>query len=472
MRTRRVFISGLVVAVVLAISANLTPRISLSQLSLLCGVPLVLACLRWPGFGPVALILVSLSIPVVWELAPRLSSMPGILFLSLLLGIWLVHSLLHHQSILPRSQTVPPLVLLSAVAILATVAGSQPYLPLAQLASLPAQLGGLAVFLLSIGAFFFAADRLRDIRWLAGSLWLFAAIAGLDFIRQFVPALAALTPSMLQPGADGSLFWTWLAALTSSQVFFNNHLGRGWRFLLAMVLLAAISTGYVAKHEWTSGWLPSLVAVVVVVTVGAPRRMLALFLLASPLLLLKLQSFVEASIVQGNEYSLTTRLEAWNILAQIISLNPVLGLGPANYYWYTPLFPIDGYAVVFNSHNNYIDLIAQTGFLGLACFLWFAGATWHLAWHLRLRAPLGFPRAYIYGALGGLAGTLVAGMFGDWFLPFTYNIGLLGFRASILAWLFLGGLVALDQALAMTEGRPESRLHAPTLRPRFSKAQV
>ena len=32
----------------------------------------------------------------------------------------------------------------------------------------------------------------------------------------------------------------------------------------------------------------------------------------------------------------------------------------------------------------------------------------------------------------------------DWILPFVYNIGFPGFQASVLVWLFLGGLVALD----------------------------
>jgi hypothetical protein len=59
--------------------------------------------------------------------------------------------------------------------------------------------------------------------------------------------------------------------------------------------------------------------------------------------------------------------------------------------------------------------------------------------------PEGFPRAYVYGALGGLAGTLFSGMLGDWILPFVYNVGLEGFRASGLAWMFLGAVVALEQ---------------------------
>jgi hypothetical protein len=57
----------------------------------------------------------------------------------------------------------------------------------------------------------------------------------------------------------------------------------------------------------------------------------------------------------------------------------------------------------------------------------------------------GFTHAYVVGALGGLAGMLVAGMLGDWMIPFVYNVGLEGFRASIFGWLFLGGLVAIEQ---------------------------
>jgi hypothetical protein len=38
---------------------------------------------------------------------------------------------------------------------------------------------------------------------------------------------------------------------------------------------------------------------------------------------------------------------------------------------------------------------------------------------------------------------LVAGMLGDWVIPFVYNVGLSGFRASVLGWIFLGGLVVI-----------------------------
>jgi hypothetical protein len=41
----------------------------------------------------------------------------------------------------------------------------------------------------------------------------------------------------------------------------------------------------------------------------------------------------------------------------------------------------------------------------------------------------------------------MSGMLVDWFLPFAYNIGLNGFRSSMFAWLFLGGLVSLEQII-------------------------
>ena len=67
-----------------------------------------------------------------------------------------------------------------------------------------------------------------------------------------------------------------------------------------------------------------------------------------------------------------------------------------------------------------------------------------LGWRLRASVGQGFARGYVHAGLAGLAGTLAAGMLGDWFIPFVYNIGLAGFRASVLSWLFLGGLIALQ----------------------------
>ena len=133
------------------------------------------------------------------------------------------------------------------------------------------------------------------------------------------------------------------------------------------------------------------------------------------------------------------------VLWQIVLHNPWIGFGPANYYHYTVLYPILGSYVRFSSHNNYLDLIAQTGVVGLLAFAWFVAEVTQLALRLRHRVPHGFGRAYVIGALGGLTGSLVSGFLADWLIPFVYNIGLRGFRSSLLFWVFLGGLCALQR---------------------------
>jgi O-antigen ligase len=149
-------------------------------------------------------------------------------------------------------------------------------------------------------------------------------------------------------------------------------------------------------------------------------------------------------IIAGDQYSIDTRGMAWEIvLNQVLPASPIIGLGPGNYYHYTSLYAILGYNVKFSSHNQYIDILAQMGVLGLILFGWLMAAIGRVAWSLRQRVS-GFSRGYVFGCLAGLAATLASCMLGDWLLPFVYNIGLAGFRASMVAWMFLGGLAAVD----------------------------
>ena len=277
--------------------------------------------------------------------------------------------------------------------------------------------------------------------------WVFIALNPLHILGYIFPSL----PHLILSGATGSLFWTWFPALAFSQLLINKRLELIWRFLLGGLVFIWLYVSLILNRAWISGWLPGLASILVIIWLHEKKLRLPVLLVLIVGLALKFQSIYNFIMVGDNQYSVVTRLAAWRLLEEIIKANPILGVGFANYYWYTPLFPIMGYSVVFNSHNNYIDIIAQTGIVGLACFLWIAWELGRLGLSLKERAPEGFAKAYIYGALGGLAGTLVAGMLGDWFLPFVYNVGFNRFRASILGWLFLGGLVALDQIVRRSE---------------------
>jgi len=246
-------------------------------------------------------------------------------------------------------------------------------------------------------------------------------------------------------GSTGSLFWIWIVALAAGQALFNNDLPRPWRLALGVLVVVTFYVAVTGEGiSWTSGWAPPLVALALIVWFRWPRATLVLGLAVALLLLLN-NGIVQHYLVDTNQYSILTRGAALKIVLEIFSVNPLLGVGPANYYYYTPLYPILGYYVRFNSHNNYVDLLAQTGLVGGFFFAWFALATGRVGWKLRDKFKDGFARGYIYSCLGGLAACLVASVLGDWLLPFVYNIGINGFRASVLGWLFLGGLVALEQ---------------------------
>jgi len=437
----------LVVAGVLFIAAYLGPRASqrylMLVLLLVLGAASALAFLRWPPLGLATLIVASLVVPFAVGTGTQTSLNATVLLLPLLLGLWVLEMMRRKELRLLPSRPIPPLLALCGVAVLAFAAGNLPWFLFAQTAPLRAQLGGLAVFLLSAGAFLLVAHQVRDLRWLQAFTWLFLALGGFYMVGPLAPEVGRFTGRLFQRGATGSLFWTWLVALAFSQAAFNRRLHPAWRLALGGLTLATLWLGW-QNRDWASGWLPPLVAVIVTLWAGAPRLGFPMALAGGAAAALNSQKIINI-VMTGQEYSWLTRLEAWRIVLEIARVNPLLGLGPANYYHYTPLYPILGWHVQFNSHNQYVDLIAQTGLLGLACFLWFAWEAGRLGWRLRARVTEGFARAYVYGALGGLVGTLAAGMLADWVLPFVYNIGLAGFRASVLGWLFLGGLVALEQ---------------------------
>ncbi|HET7010796.1 MAG TPA: O-antigen ligase family protein [Anaerolineales bacterium] len=440
---------GLVVAAIfgsvfLAPGAAQGKPFSLVALALPLGILGLMALAKWPAAGLPLIVVASLLVPLSIGTGRQTGLNVTLLLVVFFIGLWIFDMVAARRELrLIESPTFRPLIWLMAVSVLALGFGQLDWLP-AQRAPITAQLGGLALFLLSPGAFLLAAHRFQDLRSLQWAVWLFIGLGSIFVIGVSLPALRPIALQVYQRAAIDAMFWTWIVALAFGQAVVNRRLRLRWRILSGLVVAAAFYFAIMLRGSWTSGWLPALVAVLTIVGLRRPKWLLIGGAVVGAMLLIP---GVASGIFLGgdNQYSLSTRFEAWRILLEIIKLNPILGVGPANYYGYTPLYDILGYWVNFNSHNNYIDIAAQTGLAGLSCFVWFAWAMARELWRFLSVVPEGFPRAYVYGAAGGLAGMLVAGMLGDWFIPFVYNVGLEGFRASSLAWLFLGSVVALQQ---------------------------
>ncbi|MCL4486535.1 MAG: O-antigen ligase family protein [Chloroflexi bacterium] len=450
----RVLVALAVVVSSLA-SVYVGPRVPLHDVILLVGVIVgvvaLVALLRTPSLGLLALILAAQVVPFTIGTGTDSPINAGMLCLAGLLGLWAIDVFWRDGAQLRPAWPLLPLGLLLATATLSFAVGIQPEMPFAQVAPLRAQIGGLALFWLSAGAFLLVGTRIRDVRWLERMTWLFVALGAVYLAGRLVSPIGHYTTRIFQTGADGSLFFVWLVALSFSQAAFNRQLRPVFRVLLGVIVVAVLVLGFFLNRNWNSGWVPPLVAIFFVLWFAAPRLAAPISVVSVGIALLKFSS-IHAYFSDSKGYDILTRTAAWETLINVIKINPIIGLGPANYYWYVLLYPILGYNVNFNSHSNYMDLIAETGIVGLFFFVWFAWEVGRLGFNVRNRVRPGFERAYVYGALGGLAGSLFAGFLGDWFIPFVYNIGFKGFRASVLGWLFLGGLLALHHIYRRATG--------------------
>jgi O-antigen ligase len=398
-----------------------------------------------PEWGILGLILAALVIP--FEIGTGTQSPLNAAFIGVpvLAGLWLIEMARSRAIQIAPSSTSLPLVGFVVTASISFIVGYLPWNVFAQLAPVRAQLGAWGIFAFSAGAFFLAANRIRSVVWLKRMVWLFLLIAGIYILNRFFNNPGNYIGRFFPFGTDGSLFWIWFVVLAAGQALFNNELKWRWRVLLGGLVVVTFKVALTGESlSWASGWVPALVGLGLLIWLRWPRAAIGLALAAALVLLLN-NSILQRYLIDSNQYSIETRGAALKIVLEIISVNPLLGVGPANYYYYTPLYPILGYYVRFNSHNNYVDILAQTGLVGGLFFAWFMLATSRVGWKLRNKFKDGFARAYIYSCLAGLVASLVASALGDWLLPFVYNIGINGFRASILGWLFLGGLVALEQ---------------------------
>lgn len=442
-----------VLFVIATASLVLDGRVALFFLILIVAIPAVLfgayVLLRWMALGFIILMVVNMIVPFEIGTGSGTSLNATILLIMAMTGLWIFDMINNQRRIwLLKSRPILPLLLMVLVATLSFIGGQLPWFVVPG-ASLPAQIGGLFIFIISACAFLLTAHHIRQMKWIEWMVWSFIIMGIIFIIVRMVPSLFFYGRRIFANGSYSAQFWTWFIILTFSQAWLNNKYPRFVRLGLLGVCAFALYIVLVMEFDWKSGWIPPLVGIAAMIAIYNFRFAILMGIggfFALPVIF--------SDLVATDEYSYGTRIDAWVIMGEIIKKNPILGLGPSNYYWYTPLYAIRGYQVEFNSHNQYLDLLAQIGIIGTAVVLWFYIEVARLGWKLTKVVPQGFPKAFVYGALGGLVATVFSGMLGDWFLPFVYNVGYVGMRSSILGWVFLGALVAMEQMYLRDEAEP------------------
>jgi O-antigen ligase len=120
----------------------------------------------------------------------------------------------------------------------------------------------------------------------------------------------------------------------------------------------------------------------------------------------------------GNEETINSptrdnasRNEIWRTSVKLFVAHPLLGAGLGG-YWIaiTPYHDASGVLVPQEAHNDYLELLASGGVIGLAIGVWFAVSVIRLARN-NLWSSTGFVRALRLGAVLGLAGVVVHSLF-------------------------------------------------------------
>jgi len=427
-------VMGIVVSMAAAFLGN--QMILILVLAAVAGTVGVLLLMRYPNLGFIVILVSGMFIPF---------SGPGgvnasILSVILVMGLWLMDMFIVKREFeFIKSRTLRPVFYFMLISILAFAIGQIPWFVFANQAPMTAQLGGFAIYFFLLATMIMTANMIRDIRWLQTIVWVFV---GLGMVYVIGRALEIpLTDRIYQAGFyANSMFWMWLVALPLSQAMFNKLLSLRVRILLYGIVALTFLVALLQQGDWKSGWLPAAVVAGVLFSLRFKR----LVILAVPFIAVGAVIMAQ-DLISTDLYSWGTRLDAWAVVLDISRADPILGLGFANYYWYAELFPIRGYRINFNSHSQFVDIIAQTGILGLICYVWILFEVGRLALNLLIKLPDGFAKGYAYGVFGGVFGAIMASFLVDWVLPFAYNIGLNGVRASILPWIFFGGLVSINQ---------------------------
>ncbi len=449
----RVWVWGLVAAVILGAAG-------LSYLSPKRGAFLLImgfsaaALLEHPRLGVYAIVISAMLLPFELSTGTDVTLNISTVLVPISLGLWALDMIRRGQFGIASSRPNRPFLLFLAAGLLSLFIGSATWDPAVPRSSrfLIVQLAQWAVFAFAAGAFWLtanlghSADRLRRLTFV------YLGVASALAILRVVPWAAPLTGRLATLALDRAPFWALLVAIAVSQLLFNKNLSIGWRLFLAAATASVLIYAFVLERATASNWVGVAAALGILAWLRWPRlRWLAIPVLA----VLAVTGMLSSTIYDfaGGDAEWTesggSRLALIGRVVQVTMRNPITGLGPAAYRPYAAIEPLlyrgaFWVAPSINSHNNYVDLFSHTGLLGLGLFLWFAVELILLGLRLRTRFSTGFEAGYVNGMIAAWVSALVLMLFADWILPFVYNIGFPGFQASVLVWLFLGGLVMLE----------------------------
>lgn len=454
-RTRQVNLTAVLVpAAVLALAAVLGQRASPLLLALTAAAIAGVVLLARPGLGLFALVAAALVLPLQFGTGTDVKLNSVTLLIPAVAGLWALDMVRRRQLRFVASSVNLPLLLFLGANLLSLLIGRATWDPLVPVKAnfLLVQLAQWAIFVFAALAFWLTANLATDERTLWRLTAFFLLLAGSVALLRLVPGLDGLVGRFATGAFGRAPLWVLLVPLAGGQLLWNRQLSVLWQAFCVVVILTGVYYGFFVNRASASTWVGVGFTLAVLVWLRFSRLRQPLVTLVIVLALIGILFPAVYEFAGGDrEWEQTggSRLVLIQRVVEVTLRNPVTGLGPAAYRPYANARPLL-YGRAFwvapsvNSHNNYVDLFAHGGLVGLALFAWFVWELARLGLRLRRRYRAGFAAGYVNGMLAAGVGSLVIMALADWILPFVYNIGFDGFQAAVLVWLFLGGLVALE----------------------------
>lgn len=450
--------SLLVVGVILVVAVA-GQHASLLWLVMAIGGGLIL--LAKPQLSLLLLIVATLMVDYQISTGTEVRINVTMLLIPLLLVLWLLDGIRRHDLHWVVSRVNRPLGLFLLAGLLSFLLGNALWDPAVAKSSnfWLVQLAQWAIFVFSACAFWLTASLARNERWLQVQTWTLLIFGGVLVILALVPAAGIFLPWRLSLVLSRAPLPVLLFAVSAGQLIHNRNLTKAAR--VALLLLCVATTYYVfaVQQESLSTWGALVTVMGVLFFKRLPRKFRLAFVLAGMLGVIVLYPVLYDFAGGDDEWS-SSGVSRWGLISRVLEVtkrNPITGLGPASYRAYAATEPLQHKLAIWwipqvNSHNNYVDLYAHTGIVGLGLFLWFMVEFGILGWRLGDSYTKGdFLAGYIHGVYAAYIAMWVLMMLADWLLPFVYNIGFYGFRASVLVWLFMGGMISAKELTKQSE---------------------
>jgi O-antigen ligase len=217
----------------------------------------------------------------------------------------------------------------------------------------------------------------------------------------------------------------------------------GMRWYIRLGLLAFVALNLyqtvVVNSLWVSGWVPTVLGIGIAIMLWSWKAVVGFGILSIPTWP-TIYEFIRRVTDDNVQEGGLERLGIWELSWSVVSQHWLFGTGPAGYAPYNmTYFPYDARS----THNNYLDILGQFGFMGMITWLIVGVVGVFEGLRLWRGLPPGFLRTVVIIATSGWIAAQGAMFFGDWVLPFAYNQTITGFKYTVYTWIFLGMLISV-----------------------------